>query len=461
MHNPNDTIYAVATPMTGPRKVLRITGPKAREACRHLVREAPWPNTRGIFKATLDLHGGLFLEGQIYLFPAPRSYTGQDVVEIHLDAGLPVLETLIQGLLKAGLRQAGPGEFTARAYLNGKIDLSQAEAVNEVISSSNHIQCRAAEHLLQGRPSALLEAIQSRLLDVLSLIEAGLDFSEEDVPVSSPHTSAEVLKAIRGQLEDFLSRAFETDTLAHLPSVGLAGTPNAGKSTLFNALVGGSRSIVSDLPRTTRDVLEAVLDLPRGRYVLFDCAGLLLRTEELLDQLAQQAAIQSLQRADLIVRCVDLAKGDWREDLAVGPRKAPDRALYVATKADLISPPDRAGRLEALGRTFDRTFIAVSAKTGKGLPALQAAIQERLSTGSSLREETGSEQAHMMLTARLRQAVAESINHLHEAAEAMEDDRSEIAAMTVRAAYQALSDTQHPVDEKVLDILFSRFCIGK
>jgi tRNA modification GTPase len=214
--------------------------------------------------------------------------------------------------------------------------------------------------------------------------------------------------------------------------------------------------------------LEAVLDLRHGRCVLFDCAGLLLQTEALLDQLAQQAAMQSLRRADLVLLCVDSSKDAWQEDLAIQGLVVDRPLICVATKSDLIPPMDLSKCLDHLGQAFGQTFLSVSAKTGKNLDVLRNAVQQRLLSGSSrgglsdasaLRLDSG--QTYVMLTARLRQAFTEAIDHLDQAVEAMGNDREEIAAMTVRAAYQALSDTEHHVDEKVLDILFSRFCIGK
>ena len=188
----------------------------------------------------------------------------------------------------------------------------------------------------------------------LSLIEAGLDFSDGDVAGIAPGEMIQRLRSIKDPLEGCWSEAIQADSVVHLPSVGIAGAPNAGKSTLFNALLGSPRSLVSGHRKTTRDVLEAVLDLQHGRCVVFDCAGLLLQAEDVLDHLAQQAALQSLGRSDLVLFCVDLAKADWQEDLAIRRQVTAGASIGVATKVDRVDPADRPARLDALARALGR-----------------------------------------------------------------------------------------------------------
>jgi len=259
VHDPNDTIAAIATPEGGVRTILRIAGPDTPEVCRGLVRGAGCPQTRGVHQVDLVLDPDLVIGGRLYFFPSPRSYTGQTMAEIHVEAGRPVVDALVQRLLEAGARQAGPGEFTARAYLNGKMDLTQAEAVNEVVSSTNHTHCRDAERLLQGGLSRSVAAVRSQLVHAISLLEAGLDFPEEEGTQACVQQASQALKAVHAGLQGLLSDVAQAQTVTRMRSVGLAGEPNAGKSTLFNALVSQTRSLVSEIPGTTRDVLEAVL----------------------------------------------------------------------------------------------------------------------------------------------------------------------------------------------------------
>jgi len=457
----NATVCAIATPAQGMRTILRITGPEAFAVCRGLVREALWPDARGIYRVDLVIDPEIVIEGRLYLFPSPHSYTGQALAEIHVEAGPPAIEALVQKLLGAGVRPAGPGEFTARAYLNGRIDLAQAEAVNEVISCTNRIQCRAAETVLQGRLSSSLDSMRSQILEALSLIEADLDFADGDVTGTPTGEMIDRLRRVQTDLEGSLSESVQADSLAHLPSVGIAGAPNAGKSTLFNALLGSPRSLISEQTKTTRDVLEAVLDLRHGRCVVFDCAGLLLEADDVLDQLAQQAALQSLRRSDLVLFCVDLAKPDWKDDLAIQRHVASNALMGVATKADLLDPAGLARRLDVLVRTFGEPFFPVSADTGMALDALRDMIGQRLLSGRSRPGLSDAGQIHTLVTARLRQAGTEAIDLLGQAIQALGHGQSDVAAMMVRAVYQTLCEAEQHVDDKVLDAIFSRFCIGK
>jgi tRNA modification GTPase len=223
---------------------------------------------------SVTIDNELEAEAQLYLFLAPHSYTGDDIAEIHLHTNPAVTEALMDSLLGRGLRMAGPGEFTARAYLNGKIDLAQAEAVNEIIVSSNAFQLAAAEKLLSGRLSESSAKVRSAMMDCLSLIEAGLDFSGEDIELETGAEVIERLLGIKEQLEHLLTGSIRYESLIDLPAVGIAGAPNAGKSSLLNKLLGKERSIVSHRRKTTRDVLTAICVLEHCKCVVFDCAGL-------------------------------------------------------------------------------------------------------------------------------------------------------------------------------------------
>ena len=269
MYDLADTIVAVSSAGGGLRSIVRITGPEALAACQSVFSGAGWAaqgphKTNGIVRGAVRIDDELSVEALLYLFYAPHSYTGETLAELHVHVGPAVVEALVQRLLADGLRPAGPGEFTARAYLNGKIDLAQAEAVNEVVSSSNRFQLDAAEKLLSGRLSGAVGEIRTALLDCMSLIEAGLDFSEEDIEFISAAQAIERLGGIRRQLEDLLAGSIRYESLIDLPAIAIAGAPNAGKSSLLNVLLGQERSLVSNERKTTRDVLSGVLGLEIG-----------------------------------------------------------------------------------------------------------------------------------------------------------------------------------------------------
>ena len=459
MHDLNDTIVAVSSAAGGMRSILRLSGPAATSVCQRIFQPDPGSpvsdlksqisNSR-VVCGYLRITEALAIDACLYLFVSPHSYTGEDLVEIHLDASEAIVEALMERLLASGLRSAAPGEFTARAYLNGKLDLAQAEAVNEVIASSNELQLDAAERLLAGRLTDAIAAVRSDLLDSLSLVEAGLDFSDGE---TGPLKSVEpALAGILHRLETLLAESVRCQTLVDLPAVGIAGVPNAGKSSLLNALLGRPRSIVSHEPGTTRDVLTGLLTTDRCQCVLFDCAGLVLECANPIDALAQRAAIEALHSCRLVLFCVDVTKADWAEDLAVRTLIRAENVIYVATKSDLP-----AVRMEELAHAFAADFLPTSARTRHGLDALVRAIERTLRVPS-----TGDPVSGVTLTARHRQTITEAIDSLRQALDELRRGSDETAAMMIRGSYQALSQIeQQPIDEAILDRIFSRFCIGK
>jgi tRNA modification GTPase len=434
----------------------------------------------------------LRVDAVLYLFFAPYSYTGDDVAEIHVHAGAPVTQALLGKLLGGGLRMAGPGEFTARAYLTGKMDLAQAEAVNEVVVSSNSYQLTAAEKLLAGRLGEATAQAQSAIMDLLGLVEAGIDFCGEDIEFISRADAATRLADIKQHLERLASASISYESVIDLPAVGIAGAPNAGKSTLLNKLLGTARSIVSPRRKTTRDVLTSELSLEHCRCVLFDCAGLLPKADNILDELAQQAAVEALRNSSVVVFCVDVSKADWAEDVAVRGLIEPKTLIPVATKCDLLPEQKLARSLARLSEIFGSEFVRhrehrghrelkrpdqqklgalgvlcgpflpISAKTGAGLDRLRAAIDTAI---VSCQSSIGDRQSSILLTARHRQSVAEAIQNIGEAVDELKSGNDEVAAMLLRAAYQCICDIHQPVagrlNEQILQQIFSRFCIGK
>ena len=458
--NHNDTIVAVSSAAGGPRSIVRITGPDTLPSCERVFAAPIALRANGILSASVAIAPGVAVDAAVYLFFSPHSYTGEALAELHVHASPALVATLVQNLMAGGLRLAGPGEFTARAYLNGKLDLAQAEAVNEIVAGSNRFQLDAAERLLSGRLTETTNAARSALLDCLSLIEAGLDFSSEDIAFIGPGEAAEKLAPIRSDLEGLLTGSIRYESLIDLPSVGIAGAPNAGKSSLLNALLGHERSLVSDQRKTTRDVLSGLLTTDRFQCVLFDCAGLLTAPEGILDLLAQQTAIEALRRCQAVVFCVDAAKPDIGEDLAIRALIQPEAVLYVATKADLLATSELDRAAARLAGAFGRPFLAVSALTGQGVRQLQDLIGRSLSAGQQAAAREGRDT--VALTARHRQAVSDAIASLDEAIAQIEQGADEIAAGMIRAACQALADIeQQPIDEQVLDRIFSHFCVGK
>jgi tRNA modification GTPase len=479
MYDIGDTIVAVSSPPLGAKTIIRISGPDTTEKANLFFTPSVHikPETRDERRKIRDEGRGtrlmsgkiavdeeLQVDALLYLFPAPYSYTGETVAEIHLYTNSSVTGALLESLLNKGLRMAGPGEFTARAYLNGKIDLAQAEAVNEIIVSSNRFQLAAAEKLLSGRLAETTEKIRSELMDCLSLVETGLDFSGEDIELETSEEAVRKLSVVKEELERLASDSIGCESTLDLPAVGIAGAPGAGKSSLLNKLAGCERSIVSAQRKTTRDVLTSVLTLRHCRCVLFDCAGLVPTAENILDELAQGAAVEALRNSSVVVFCVDVSKADWIEDISIRELIEPKVLIPVATKCDLLSRKMLATCTAELNKLFNVEFLPTSMETGVGLERLRDTIDEKLieiSLGGTSHEPRVTGHG-LALTARHKQAVTEAIENVGEAVNELKAGNDEVAAMLLRAAYQSISDIeQQHIDEEILDRIFSRFCIGK
>ena len=352
------------------------------------------------------------------------------------------------------------------------MDLTQAEAVNEIITSSNRLQLDAAQQLLKGRLAQTTEKLRSTLMDVLSFIEAGLDFSTEDIEFISPAQKIETLTEISEHLQELLTGSISYASVIDLPAVGIAGAPNAGKSTLTNKLLGQKRSIVSRQPKTTRDVLTGILTLSHCRCVLFDCAGLTTEPEGILDELAQQAAIKALNNAAVVVFCVDASKAkpnDWANDVSLRELIKPKLLVAVAAKSDLLADDVLPGRVEQLSRLFSSDFLATSAGTNAGIATLRQKIDTeliRFATGktsdSVIPMFSEGSISRVALTARHKQAVAEAIDNISQSIKELKQGNDEIAAMMLRTAADSISNIQQQhLDEQILERIFKHFCIGK
>ncbi len=458
----NKTIVAVSSPTSQQRVVIRIAGPEAFEICRRIFRKDTGQNALGdkrqILSGSVAIDNELEVEARLYSFPSPHSYTGDNIVEIHFYTNPSVTQALVSSLLEQGLRTAEPGEFTARAYLNGKMDLSQAEAVNEIIVSSNKFQLDAAEKLLSGQLSLTTAKIRSQIMECLSLIEAGLDFSGEDIEFITKQDAIERLADIKKKLQELLAGSIRYESVIDLPAVGIAGAPNAGKSSLVNKLLGTERSIVSHEYKTTRDVLTGLLELEHSNCVLFDCAGLIPEPENILDELAQQAAIEAIRNSTVVVFCVDIFKPNWLEDISIRKLIEPKILITTATKCDLLATEVLSARLAELNDMFAANFLPISTVTGFGLDQLRNQIDSQLMSGQTYAEST------LAITARHKQAVTEAIANLNDTGNELSAGNDEVASMMLRAAYQGIGSIhQHDpaMDEQILEQIFSRFCIGK
>jgi len=464
MYELNDTIAAISSPAGTHRVILRLSGCQAIQIAKAIfLSHLDWQNA-GSYTGQFFIDPQLSIEGKLYLFLSPASYTGEDLVEIHIYSNNAVTETLLSNILNAGARLAGPGEFTARAYLNGKIDLTQAEAVNEIIFSSNQLQLGAAEKLLAGKLTQTTEEIKTQILDCLGNLEAGLDFSTEDIEFITTAQAVEILTSLKEKAEYLIQSSISCQVVIDLPSIGAAGTVNAGKSSLTNILLGCERSIVSEKQKTTRDVLEGLLELDHSRCIFFDCAGLIEDPQTVIDQLTQQAAVEALRHAMIVLFCVDISKPDWNEDINLLKLVDYREIIFVAAKADLLDNEKLHTKLNELQQFFGHSFLPVSSKTKAGIKELLTKIDSRLISKTSDKHPAFSESAAgaVALTARHKKSVAEAVENLTDAINQLKAGNDEIATMMLRSAYQNLSQIeQQDIDEKILSNIFGNFCIGK
>jgi len=479
MYNLEDTIVAVSSPTSDRKVIIRITGPEAVNITNRIFTPGLSSDIPLIVSGQIAVDSELEIDVSLYLFLEPNSYTGQDLVEIHLHTNPAVVEAIMEKLLtikKMPIRMAEPGEFTARGYLNGKFDLAQAEAVGEIIASSNRLQLTAAEKLLEGKLGEKTHKIRNLIIESLTLIEAELDFSQEDIPFLSHQDVIKRLKHIQNELEGLLAGSISYESVIDLPAVAIAGSPNVGKSSLVNKLLGEERSIVSETKKTTRDILTGQLNLTHCRCVLFDCAGLLTNTCGLLDKLVQTAAVQALRNSSLIIFCIDLSKQNWTEDIYVKEiienNSNASQIINIATKSDLLPEQSISNRLKQLQELFKTDFLLTSVETGEGLEKLRGEMDEKITNFSvsliGANRSKISENIQSIgptLTSRHRNVVTKAIENVIESIDELKSENNEVTAMLLRVAYRDLSEIDQPqcehLDEEILDKIFSRFCIGK
>ena len=388
-----------------------------------------------------DMAGEPIDRGIYTVFPGPASYTGDDLVELSCHGGLQVPTRLLAALQAAGARPAAPGEFTRRAVLNGKLDLVQAEAVGDLIDATAPAQAQAALRQLEGGLSRRLATLRESLIEVQALLSYDIDFPEEDDGPVSPARVARQLEAASDQIRLLVSGAPSAERLREGALLVFAGRPNAGKSSLFNALLGSARTLVTEVPGTTRDAVEAHTDFLGWPVRLADTAGLWDAPQE-IDRLGVEVSRRYLAAADLVLLCVESGR-DLGEDEAAIAASRP--TLLVRTKADLA---------EGTGEG-----LAVSVVTGEGVGPLRRAAAERaFSERINLAdlEPALTRERHRTALVRAQAALAEAVPHLGRGGDAV------LASHHVREATAALDELLGVVDiEEVLDRVFSSFCVGK
>lgn len=453
-----DTIAAIATPhAAGGVSVIRISGPQALAVAGACFRSVSGKNPQEMpgytctYGTFTDASGAAIDDGILTVFRAPHSYTGEDVAELSCHGGIYVTERLLEAVLHAGAVSAQAGEFTQRAFLSGKMTLTQAEAVMDVIGAAGQRELAFARAQQEGALYRRVHGISEALIQCLGDLAAWADYPEDEIPAVTPECLQEALQPVLAQLEATLSTYEYGRILRSGVSAVIVGKPNVGKSTLFNLLSGCTRSIVTEIAGTTRDVVEEQIRLGNVTLRLSDTAGL-RETEDVIEQIGVQIAEERLRSADLILAVFDMTRpldaDDWRM-----MEQLPDKpVLVIANKSDGEWRLD----LEQLRSRFG-TVILMAAKDGDGMEALRQAVEEQFYQ-AKVTPELG-----IVANARQKQCLEQARSQVLLALEALEAGEM-LDAVTVlleEAADALLTLTGERVSEAVVQDVFSRFCVGK
>lgn len=442
-----DNIAAIATaPGRGGIGVVRVSG-QGLAAMAATLTGRQLTSRFATYTPFLAADGSILDQGIALFFPSPHSYTGEEVLELQGHGGQAVLQSVLHRCLELGARLAQPGEFTQRAFLNDKMDLAQAESVADLIDATTEQAARSAMRSLQGEFSAAIHGAVSRLIDLRMLIEATLDFPEEEVETSDRELCSSKLAALRAELAHIKGLAKQGSILREGAQVVLVGAPNAGKSSLLNRFVGEEVALVCEIPGTTRDSIRQSMQVRGVPLHLIDTAGL-RETTDVVEQMGMDRTRQAMTRADVVLVLLDesqsRAEPEERAVLAQLPARTP--RLYLHNKIDL------SGHQPNVESRGEETHLYISAKTGAGMPVLE----EKLLAIIGWHQETGV----FMARARHLEALANAAQHLDVAEQQL--DRPELLAEELRNAQESLNSiTGEFTADDLLGEIFSRFCIGK
>ncbi|WP_457640658.1 tRNA uridine-5-carboxymethylaminomethyl(34) synthesis GTPase MnmE [Persephonella sp.] len=449
-----DTIVASATPLIPSAvSIIRISGDQALNIGRKLFQLSETIKERRVYFGKIrDRAGNVIDEGLFVYFKAPRSFTGEDVVEIQPHGSIPVVKKIIEEAISLGARFAEPGEFTKRAFLNGKIDLTQAEAIADLIEAKSEKASRAAVNILEGKLSQKVRNLREKLLNLVSLIEAELNFPE-DVEEIDFKIIEESLKDVLKEIENLMRTYKKGELIREGIKLAIVGKPNVGKSSLFNALVGYERAIVSEYRGTTRDFIEESLSIKGIPVRLLDTAGI-RDTQDKIEKIGIQKAKEKIEEADIILFVFDLSEGLTDEDLKIYNEIKDKDPIVVGNKSDLV---DKKEVDNFTKKYYFKSIITVSSKNQENLDQLEEEIFQKL----GLIEESSSD---IYINLRHYKALEKAKNVLENLIQnaGKLKDLKEILMLEINEAEKYLEEiTGEITTEDVLGNIFSRFCIGK
>lgn len=447
----DDTICAIATPSgAGGLGIVRVSGPGVRAIAIQMLGSLPQPRYATLADF-LGASGEVIDNGIALYFPGPASFTGEDVLEFQGHGGPFVLQTLVQRVLGLGARAARPGEFSERAFLNDKLDLAQAEAIADLIDSGTHAAARAAQRSLQGVFSQRVNNLQLSLTELRVFVEAAIDFPDEEVDFLAESDVIQRLQRTGRQLDELLQDARQGRLLRDGLVLAIIGRPNAGKSSLLNALSGQDRAIVTEIPGTTRDVLHEQIDLEGIPVHLADTAGIRETHDEIEAEGVRRARL-ALETADIALLIEDgSAAPEEHHDLAT---EVPPNVICirVANKADL----DTTAFRQRIGQGATPPDLWISAKTGQGIDKLRTLIREAVGASDHAEGSFSARQRHI-------DALKRAGRHIEGGRQRLQDSMAgELLAEELRLAQHALGEiTGEFLPDDLLAEIFASFCIGK
>ena len=459
MYDTADTIAAITTPL-GESGIgaVRISGPGAYAVGDKIFKsksEVPLKESRDRsiqYGTIVDENGNCIDEVLALIMKGPHSYTAEDVLEIQCHGGREALESILQLILRSGARMANPGEFTERAFVNGRIDLAQAEAVMDVIQAKSRAGLTSAVSQLEGRLSKVINKTRNELTELVTRLEVMIDYPEEDLEdIAVPDVSG-ALKGMQKKLQHMLEESQSGRMIRDGVMAAIAGTPNAGKSSLLNRLLQEERAIVTDVPGTTRDVLEEWITLRGIPVCLVDTAGI-RETDDTVEKIGVSRARQYLDRADIILAVIDSSRPLTEEDKDILQSVAGKNVIVVLNKTDL--PPVVTSKDLS---PYGFLLCPISASTGKGLDKLKDMLLQEVLKGGFTDGPSA-----LLTNTRHIELVRQSAEALNRAQQSLQDGMPlDCAVVDIRQAWDALgSITGDTVHDDIVEEIFSRFCLGK
>lgn len=456
----DDTIAAIATPVgSGGIGIIRISGPEALKIADTIFMSRK--NKPLSLSDTFTMnHGHIMKDGEIVdevlvsVMKSPHSFTREDVVEINCHGGMVAVKEVLETVLSAGARLAEAGEFSKRAFLNGRIDLAQAESIIDLINAKTSKGMKVAFNQLQGRLSKEINSTRDRIIEILAHIEAGIDFPEHDIEEISRQKIKEQSVEIIDNLEMLAKSANAGKVLREGLKTAIVGRPNVGKSSLLNALLRENRAIVTDIPGTTRDIIEEVVNVRDIPLRLIDTAGI-RETEDIVEKIGVEKTREMFAEADLILLVLDASTPLTAEDLQILEHARDKEMIIIANKVDLDHQLDYS-KIEAL--SHKSAIIQMSIKNDIGIQDLESTIEKKVYAGLS-----NSAEELFISNTRHQQALHQALLSMKSALESLEIGMPmDCISIDVKAAWDYLGEiTGDTVSEDLVDQIFSRFCIGK